>query len=112
MDTSPRSIGPTADPDATPIRSATPSAPAANSIAPAPALPLGERILLYGELAVISALAWLYLVRMPMTPQDLGGLGARMLSAAAAAMGRPMAHLHDVGGHDGRDDAAERRVRW
>jgi predicted metal-binding membrane protein len=43
-------------------------------------LPIGERILLYGELAVLSGLAWLYLVRMPMTPQDLGGLGARMLS--------------------------------
>jgi len=50
------------------------------SIADAPALPIGERIVLYGELAAISALAWLYLVRMPMTPQDLGGLGARMLA--------------------------------
>jgi len=50
-------------------------------IAPAPALPIGEQILLYGELAALSALAWLYLVRMPMTPQDLGSLGARMLSA-------------------------------
>ncbi len=46
----------------------------------APALPIADRILLYGELTVVSALAWLYLVRMPMTPQDLGGLGARMLS--------------------------------
>jgi predicted metal-binding membrane protein len=50
-------------------------------IAAVPALPIGERILLYGELAALSALAWLYLVRMPMKPQDLGGLGARMLSA-------------------------------
>jgi predicted metal-binding membrane protein len=43
-------------------------------------LPLGDRVLLYAELAVLSTLAWLYLVRMPMTPQDLGALGARMLS--------------------------------
>jgi predicted metal-binding membrane protein len=50
-------------------------------IAVAPALPIGERILLYGELAALSTLAWLYLLRMPMMPQDLGGLGARMLSA-------------------------------
>jgi predicted metal-binding membrane protein len=50
-------------------------------IAGAPALPISERILLCGELAALSALAWLYLVRMPMAPQDLGGLGARMLSA-------------------------------
>jgi predicted metal-binding membrane protein len=47
----------------------------------APTLPIGERILLYAGLAALTALAWLYLVRMPMTPQDLGGLGARMLSA-------------------------------
>jgi predicted metal-binding membrane protein len=50
-------------------------------IAPAPTLPLGEQALLYAELAALSVLAWLYLVHMPMTPQDLGGLGARMLSA-------------------------------
>ncbi len=50
-------------------------------IAAAPALPIGERILLCGGLAALTALAWLYLVRMPMAPQDLGGLGARMLSA-------------------------------
>src|SRR5579859_2877390 len=54
---------------------------APQSMVDAPALPIGERMLLYGELAMISALAWLYLVRMPMTPEDLGGLGARMLSA-------------------------------
>jgi len=47
----------------------------------APALPLGEQVLLYAELAALTALSWLYLVRMPMTPQDLGGLGARLLSA-------------------------------
>jgi predicted metal-binding membrane protein len=51
------------------------------SLADAPALPMGERIVLYSELAAISALAWLYLVRMPMTPQDLGTVGARILSA-------------------------------
>ena len=36
---------------------------------------------MWGSLATLTALAWLYLIRMPMTPQDLGGLGARMLSA-------------------------------
>jgi predicted metal-binding membrane protein len=36
---------------------------------------------LWSGLAALTALAWLYLIRMPMTPQDLGGLGARMLSA-------------------------------
>jgi predicted metal-binding membrane protein len=36
---------------------------------------------LWGGLAALTALAWLYLIRMPMSPQDLGGLGARMLSA-------------------------------
>jgi len=54
---------------------------APHPIADAPALPIGQLVVLYGELAAISALAWLYLVRMPMSPQDLGGLGARMLSA-------------------------------
>jgi predicted metal-binding membrane protein len=80
MDTSRPSIGPTPELDGTSIRAATPSEPTSDSIASAPALPIGERILLYGELAVLSALAWIYLVQMPMTPQDLGGLGARMLS--------------------------------
>ena len=47
----------------------------------APALPLGERFILWGGLAALTALAWLYLVRMPMAPEDLGGLGARLLSA-------------------------------
>jgi len=47
----------------------------------APALPIGERLLLWGGLAALTALAWLYLIRMPMSLQDLGGLGARMLSA-------------------------------
>jgi len=54
---------------------------ASQPIASAPVLPIGERIFLYGALAALTALAWLYLVRMPMTPQDLGGLYARMLSA-------------------------------
>ena len=54
---------------------------APESLVDAPAIPLGERLLLYGELAAITALAWLYLVRMPMTPDALGGLAARILSA-------------------------------
>ena len=44
-------------------------------------MPIGERILLWGSLAALTILAWLYLIRMPMAPQDLGGLGARMLAA-------------------------------
>ncbi len=44
-------------------------------------MPIGDRFLLWGGLAALTALAWLYLIRMPMSPQDLGGLGARMLSA-------------------------------
>jgi predicted metal-binding membrane protein len=43
-------------------------------------LPLRERMTLLGALAMIIALAWLYLVRMPMEPADLGVMGARLLS--------------------------------
>ena len=78
------STGPTAEPDAAPLQSATPSAAAPDSIAAAPALPIGEQILLWSGLAALTALAWLYLVRMPMATQDLGGLGTRMLSALPA----------------------------
>ena len=60
---------------------------APESIASAPALPIGGRVLLYAELAAISALAWLYLVRMPMTPEDLGGLGARILATLPPQLG-------------------------
>jgi predicted metal-binding membrane protein len=81
MDISPPSTGPTASLDAAAIRATSRDASVPDSIAIAPALPLGDRIILYGELALLSALAWLYLVRMPMTPQALGGLGARILSA-------------------------------
>src|SRR5579863_203618 len=76
-DISPRSTGPTAEPIPAPPMTEAASQP----IASAPVLPIGERIFLYGALAALTALAWLYLVRMPMTPQDLGGLYARMLSA-------------------------------
>jgi len=79
MGISPPSTGPTARPKAAPIRNA-PAGSVPDSIASAPALPLGDRIILYGELALLSALAWLYLVRMPMTPEALGGLAERMLS--------------------------------
>jgi predicted metal-binding membrane protein len=44
-------------------------------------LSIGDRIVLWGGLAALTALAWLYLIRMPMSPHDLGALGARMLSA-------------------------------
>jgi predicted metal-binding membrane protein len=45
-----------------------------------PRLPLRERLTLVGALATISALSWLYLIRMPMVPADLGAVGARLLS--------------------------------
>jgi predicted metal-binding membrane protein len=48
---------------------------------PVASLPLAERIAIWGGLAGITALAWLYLVRMPMTPASLGGFGERILSA-------------------------------
>jgi predicted metal-binding membrane protein len=47
----------------------------------APSLPVRERAILWGSLAALTALSWLYLIRMPMSPQDLGGVAARMLSA-------------------------------
>jgi predicted metal-binding membrane protein len=47
-------------------------------------LPLRDRITLWTSLTAITALAWLYLIRMPMTPGDLGGVAARILSAVPA----------------------------
>src|ERR1700686_865794 len=80
-DISRRSSGPTDEPVDTPIQTDTLSASSPHASVTVPALPIGERILLWGSLATLTVLAWLYLIRMPMTPQDLGGLGARMLSA-------------------------------
>jgi predicted metal-binding membrane protein len=52
--------------------------------APAPlAIAWRERAVLWGSLGAITLLAWLYLVRMPMTPGDLGGRAARILGAVA-----------------------------
>ena len=45
-----------------------------------PRLPQRERLILLAALAAITALSWLYLVRMPMVPADLGAAGARLLS--------------------------------
>jgi predicted metal-binding membrane protein len=39
-----------------------------------------DRVTLLSALAAISALSWLYLIRMPMAPADLGTVGARLLS--------------------------------
>jgi predicted metal-binding membrane protein len=52
----------------------------AESSAAAPRLPLAERLTLLAALAAVSALSWLYLIRMPMQPADLGTVGARLLS--------------------------------
>jgi len=65
---------------------AEPSAPARAQAMAAPTLPLGDRIAIWGGLSAITALAWLYLVRMPMTPAGLGGLGAHILSAVPPQM--------------------------
>jgi predicted metal-binding membrane protein len=48
--------------------------------ADAPRLPLRERLTLLAALATITVLSWLYLVRMPMVPADLGTAGARLLA--------------------------------
>src|SRR5262249_29258505 len=45
-----------------------------------------ERLTLLSALAAISALSWLYLIRMPMAPADLGTLGARVLSVLPPKM--------------------------
>jgi predicted metal-binding membrane protein len=45
-----------------------------------PRLPPRERLTLLAALAVITALSWLYLVRMPMVPADLGAVGVLLLS--------------------------------
>ncbi len=41
-----------------------------------PTLPIRNRIVIWSALGAITALSWLYLVRMPMTPRDLGSIGA------------------------------------
>jgi predicted metal-binding membrane protein len=45
-----------------------------------PSLPLGDRVTLWGALAAITILSWIYLIRMPMTPGDLPAIAARWLS--------------------------------
>jgi predicted metal-binding membrane protein len=45
-----------------------------------PRLPVREQLTLFGGLAAISGLSWLYLIRMPMVPSDFGTLGARLFS--------------------------------
>jgi predicted metal-binding membrane protein len=41
-------------------------------------LPLRGRALLVAEIGALTILAWIYLVRMPMAPADLGGMIARL----------------------------------
>src|SRR5260370_13331477 len=40
-----------------------------------PTLPIRNRVVIWSALGAITALSWLYLVRMPMTPRDLGSIG-------------------------------------
>jgi predicted metal-binding membrane protein len=44
-----------------------------------PSLPRRERLTLLIALAAVTALSWLYLIRMPMVPADLGAVGTRVL---------------------------------
>ncbi|HJU12358.1 MAG TPA: DUF2182 domain-containing protein [Candidatus Binataceae bacterium] len=60
---------------------ASPAAsPALSAVTQAPRLSHRERLTLLAALAAVSALSWLYLIRMPMSPSDLGAVGARLLS--------------------------------
>ncbi|HKN01499.1 MAG TPA: DUF2182 domain-containing protein [Candidatus Binataceae bacterium] len=45
-----------------------------------PVLPARERIVILTELAALTALSWLYLVRMPMSASDFGATAARLTS--------------------------------
>lgn len=51
-----------------------------------PRLPRRERLILLSALAAISTISWLYLVRMPMAPADLGTVGARILSVLSPGL--------------------------
>jgi predicted metal-binding membrane protein len=51
---------------------------APNPLTSVPQLPARERLLTLAELGGLTALAWIYLVRMPMSPGDLGGVLARL----------------------------------
>ena len=52
----------------------------AESRTTSPRLPQRERLTILAALAAITALSWLYLIRMPMVPADLGAVGAHLLS--------------------------------
>jgi predicted metal-binding membrane protein len=43
-----------------------------------PPLPICDRVIIVAELAALTALAWLYLVRMPMSAADFGAVAARL----------------------------------
>jgi predicted metal-binding membrane protein len=62
------------------MRSLVASPALADSGTATPRLPPRERLTLLAALAVITALSWLYLVRMPMVPADLGAVGVLLLS--------------------------------
>lgn len=61
------------------ISHGTPSA-VSEGVANTPRLASRERVTLLVALAAISALSWVYLIRMPMVPADLGTFGAHVLS--------------------------------
>jgi predicted metal-binding membrane protein len=58
-----------------------------------PALPPLDRAIVWGGLAAISALAWLALVRMPMSGRAMDAMDMRAIAAMAAM---PMAHQWTV----------------
>jgi predicted metal-binding membrane protein len=59
------------------------SAPAANG---APSLPSRDRAVIWIGLIALSALAWIYLARMPMSANDFSPIVARILAAMPAGM--------------------------
>jgi predicted metal-binding membrane protein len=43
-------------------------------------LPFRDRVLVLAEIGALTLLGWIYLVRMPMTPADLGACAARLIA--------------------------------
>ncbi len=51
-----------------------------------PALPQRERLVILAELTALTALSWLYLVRMPMSASDFGAMGVRIATPIPASV--------------------------
>jgi predicted metal-binding membrane protein len=57
---------------------------AADEAPVAATLPRRDQLILWGALGSITILSWLYLVRMPMAPEDLGGFAVRLSAMVPA----------------------------